>query len=124
MALTTSLRSTRGTQRQQSVEQVTQVVQSTFGVNGVTAMPTGVVLTFNAPIDPNTTVLYSTPGDTVLGPADVTVVGATTGAVRGSLVIDPTNPNVATFVQTSGLLAPDIYTVTVTSAVKAVGGAN
>ena len=33
-------------------------------------------------------------------------------------MIDPTNPNVATFVQTSGLLAPDTYTVTVTSAVK------
>ena len=84
---------------------VTQTLQSTFGVNSVTATPDGVVLTFNAPIDPNTTVLYSSPGDTTLGAADVTMVGATTGPVRGSLVIDSTDPYMATFVQTSGLLA-------------------
>ena len=101
---------------------VTQTVQSTFGVNSVTTTPSGVVLTFNAPIDPKATVLYSSPGDTTLGAADVTVVGATTGSVRGSLVIDPANPYVATFVQTAGLLAPDTYTVTVTNGVDAVGG--
>ena len=75
-----------------SAQQVA-TVQSTFGVNSVTATPSGVVLTFNAPINPTTTVLYSSPGDTTLGAADVTVVGATTGTVRGSLVIDPTNPD-------------------------------
>ena len=116
--------SSDGTNPDSQSSQVTQTVQSTFGVNNVAVTPSGVVLTFNAPIDPNSTVLYSSPGDTVLGPADVTVVGTTTGAVRGSLVIDPTNPNVATFVQTSGLLAPDTYTVTVTPGVKAIGGSD
>ena len=99
-----------------------EVATVAFGVSSVTATPSGVVLTFNAPIDPNTTVLYSSPGDTTLGAADVTIVGATTGPVRGSLVIDPTDPYIATFLQTSGLLVPDTYTVKVTSAVKAVGG--
>ena len=94
-----------------------------FGISSVTATPSGVVLLFNAPINPATTVLYSSPGDTTLGPPDVTVVGATTGAIRGSLVIDATNPDMATFIQTSGLLASDTYTITVTTGVKAVGGA-
>ena len=95
---------------------------TTFGVSSAIATPSGVVLTFNAPIDPSTTDLYSSPGNTTLGPPDVTVVGANTGPIRGSLVIDPTNPNVATFVQTSGLLPSDTYTITVTDTVKALGG--
>jgi hypothetical protein len=52
-------------------------------------------------------VLYNTPGDTTYGQADVTLVGSTVGNVRGSLVIDATNPDEATFVETSGLLQPD-----------------
>ena len=91
-----------------------------FGVSSAVPTPTGVVLTFNAPINPGSTVLYSGPGSSAL--ADITVVGAATGPVRGSLVIDATNPDVATFVQTSGLLAPDTYTVTVLSAVSLLGG--
>ena len=94
-----------------------------FGIQSIVATPDGMVLIFNAPIDPASTVLYSSPWDITLGPPDITVVGATTGPVRGSLVIDPTNPDEATFVQTSGLLATDIYTVTVTTGVKAFGGA-
>jgi RHS repeat-associated protein len=50
-----------------------------------------------------------------LGPADITLVGAITGAVRGSLVIG-TDQQTITFVATSGLLAPDTYTVTLRSA--------
>ena len=103
---------------------VTQVVLPPLAVESVTATPSGFVLMFNDPIDPASTVLYSSPGDTTLGAADITVVGATTGTLRGSLVIDPTNPDEATFVQTSGLLAPDTYTVTVTTKVSAVGGSN
>ena len=68
----------------------TNYTLAVFGIQSAVASPDGVVLTFNAPIDPATTVLYSSPGDTTLGPADITVVGATTGTVRGSLVIDPT----------------------------------
>ena len=86
-----------------------------------TATPDGFVLRFSEPINPATTVLYSSPGDTTLGSADVTVTGPN-GNVRGSLIIDPTYPNEATFVATSGLLASGTYTITVTSAVKASGG--
>ena len=92
-----------------------------FGVVSTTPTPDGFVLKFNEPINPATTVLYSSPGDTVLGSADVIVTGPQ-GTVRGSLVIDPTNPNVATFIQTSGLLAAGTWTVTVTTAVRAANG--
>ena len=101
--------------------QVGTVGSGGFAIEGVTTMPDGFVLTFTGPINPSTTVLYSSPGDTTLGAADVTVTGPS-GSVRGSLVIDPTDPNVATFVQTSGLLTPGSYTVMVTNAVKEVGG--
>jgi hypothetical protein len=97
-------------------------IQTGLAVDSVAATPDGVVLTFDAPIDPTTTVLYSTPGDTTLGPADVIVTGPGDTAIRGSLVIDPTNPDMATFVQTTGLLSTGGYTVTVTTGVKAVGG--
>ena len=88
----------------------------------MTATPSGVVLTFNAPINPDHdgVVQQSRRHDT--GSRRRDGGGRAPGDVRGSLVIDPTNPYVATFVQTSGLLAPDTYTVTVTNAVKAVGG--
>ena len=37
-------------------------------------------------------------------------------------MIDATNANVATFVETSGLLAADTYTLTATTALKSVSG--
>ena len=83
----------------------------------------GLVVLFNGPIDSNTPVLYTTPGQTTYGPPNVTLGGCNTfGNVRGSLVIDLTNPNEATFEQTSGLLAADTYTLNVSTAVQAVGG--
>ena len=96
--------------------------KSGFGVTAATASGSELVLTFNAPVDPGTTALYSSPGDTTIGPPDVIVTGSNGMPLRGSLVVDPTNPDIATFVQTSGALAPDTYTVTVTSAVQEVGG--
>jgi hypothetical protein len=98
---------------------VTQVVLAPLVVNSVTTTPTGFVLLFNDPINPASTDLYSSPGSTTV--ADVTLVGPS-GAIRGSLVIDPTNTAQARFVQTSGLLAPGTYTLTVTNGVTAVGG--
>jgi subtilase family serine protease len=92
-----------------------------FQVVGSVATPNGVVITFNAPVNESTTDLYSGPGFT-LSP-DVTVVGANTGKVEGSLVIDPTNPDIATFIKTAGLLATDVYTITVTTGVQTAGGA-
>ncbi len=49
------------------------------------------------------------------GPADVTVLGATSGPVRGSLVVGMDGRSV-TFLPTGGPLAPDTYTVTLRSA--------
>jgi len=49
------------------------------------------------------------------GPADVTLVGATTGAVRGSLVVDATGRNL-TFIRSGGPLVPDDYTLTLRAA--------
>ena len=53
------------------------------------------------------------------GPADVTLVGASTGPVRGSLVLSPGNQGF-TFVKTGGVLAPDTYTLTLRSASNGV----
>ncbi len=103
--------------------QVTQTILSNFEVVSSVATPNGVVITFDAPVDETTTHLYNSAGGT-LGAPDVTVVGTSTGPVEGSLVLDPTNPYIATFVKTSGLLATDNYGVTVTTAVQAIGGAS
>ncbi len=100
---------------------VTQSVVSTFQVDAATLSGNYVQLVFDGPIDPNTTQLYYSPGTTAVAP-DVTVTGPS-GSVKGSLVIDATNPNVATFVATAGQLAAGNYTVAVTTAVQALGGA-
>ena len=49
------------------------------------------------------------------GPADVTVVGAKSGPVKGSLVVGADGSSL-TFVRTGATLAPDTYTVTLRSA--------
>jgi hypothetical protein len=102
--------------------QVDQVVQSTFQVVTSVATPNGVVFTFNAPVALSSTHLYNSPVS-ALGAPDVTVVGDSTGIVEGSLVIDPIDPYIATFVETAAPLATDTYTATVTTGVTAVGGA-
>jgi hypothetical protein len=93
----------------------------TFGVYKAAATPNGIQLVFDEPVNEASTVLYTSPGDTTLGSANVTITGPN-GAVRGSLVIDPTNADIANFVQTSGLLTAGTYVVTVTPAVTAVDG--
>lgn len=85
----------------------------TFVVSSLTPTTTGVILDFSRDLDPATLNLYE--DGSGLGPADVTLVGATTGTVRGSLAIG-TNPRRATFVATNGPLPPDLYTVTLRSA--------
>ncbi len=101
--------------------QVSQSVVSTFQVDSATLSGNAIRLVFDGPIDPTTTQLYYSPGTTAVAP-DVTVTGPS-GNIKGSLVIDATNPNVATFVATAGQFAAGSYTVAVTTAVKAVGGA-
>jgi hypothetical protein len=65
--------------------------------------------------DPDAGVLNLYDQDGTFGPADVTLVGANTGPVRGSLVPGP-GGQAFTFVKTDGLLPPDTYTVTLRSA--------
>ncbi len=75
---------------------------------------TGFVVHFNRDLDAARLNLYDaeTAG---FGPADIVLQGAATGAVNGSLVVDPTHRQ-ATFLQTSGPLVADTYTVTLRSA--------
>jgi hypothetical protein len=79
-----------------------------------TATSTGFVVRFNGPADVGQINLYDTQTGG-LGQADVTLVGAATGAVRGTLVLDPDGMAV-TFIRTGGELLPDTYTVTLRSA--------
>jgi hypothetical protein len=84
-------------------------------VTSATATSTGFSANFNRNLDASTLNLYDVQGQPE--PADVTLVGDTVGAVRGSLVVDPGLRKV-TFVCTGGVLQPDTYTVTLR------GGAN
>lgn len=77
-------------------------------------VPSGFDAAFNQPIDVTVLSLYDTEARP-FGAPDVTLVGATTGPVRGSLFIDP-SATVITFVKTGAVLLPDIYTATLRSA--------
>lgn len=69
----------------------------------------GFTLQFNQNLDVGVLNLYDQGGS--FGSADVTVVGAATGPVRGSLIVQ-NNPSQITFVRTGGRLLPDTYTIT------------
>ncbi len=71
----------------------------------------GAHVTFNQPVDVASLNLYDVESG-ALGPADVTLVGATVGPVRGSLVA---RGEELTFVKTGGTLVPDTYTLTLKS---------
>jgi hypothetical protein len=90
------------------------VAVPTLQVTSAVATNSGVVITFNQAINPSTLNLYDS-GSGTLGAADVTLVGASTGAVRGSLVVGAGNTTV-TFIKTGGPLAADTYTLTLRSA--------
>lgn len=74
----------------------------------------GFIAQFNRPFNPASLNIYDSQA-AGLGLPDVTVVGTTTGAIRGSLVIDPTN-SVVTFIRTGAPLPADVFTVTLRSA--------
>jgi RHS repeat-associated protein len=78
------------------------------------ATATGFTAEITAALDATSLNLYQTEtgGE---GPADLTLIGATTGVVAGSLVVDPA-AGTLTFIKTGGVLAPDTYTVTLRSA--------
>jgi hypothetical protein len=90
---------------------------TTFKVAAFTPTSTGFVVRFNRSIDVGVLNLY----DQGLppAPADVTLVGATGGALRGSIVVDPALRQFA-FIKTGGVLAADTYGVTLISGVSAV----
>ena len=75
--------------------------------------PSGFRVEFNRSFDLAPVNLFGTEAGG-FGPADVTVVGATSGPVRGSLVVG-TDGRSLSFVRTGGPLAPDTYTVTLRS---------
>ena len=83
-------------------------------VTSLTPTSTGFTASFNEPFTLAPLNLYDTAAAD-FGPADVTLVGASTGPVRGSLIVSPDNQSI-TFVKTGGILAPDTYTVTLRSA--------
>jgi hypothetical protein len=69
-----------------------------------------VTITFNRAPDPTRVQLYTAAGG--FGGPNLTLTGAGTGPVQGSLVFNPTNPTQVLFVKTAGLLAADTYTLT------------
>lgn len=86
----------------------------TFRIAAATLTSTGAVVDFNRQLNDDDLNLYDISPST-FGAADLTLVGAAVGNVKGSLVVDPFLRKV-TFVKTSGLLAPDTYTLTLRSA--------
>jgi surface-anchored protein len=100
-------------------------VDDLLKVTSITPTESGFLARFNRPIDLANINLYDSVAGT-LGPPDVTLVGTTTGAVRGSLVVPSAEiPNESTgtpewrdainaveFIRTGGPLPADTYTVT------------
>jgi len=79
----------------------------------VTPTATGFRAKFSLPFDSRQLNLFGSQ-DGREAAADVTLVGATSGAVAGSLVLDADNQGF-TFLKTGGVLAPDTYTLTIAS---------
>jgi uncharacterized delta-60 repeat protein len=93
--------------------QVINVTAGTFQVTSFTPTASGFDATFNDPVNLSTLHIYGSAGGLGNVP-DVTVVGASTGLVHGSLVWD-SSTDTAHFVKTGGPLLPDTYTVTLVS---------
>jgi hypothetical protein len=87
---------------------------ATFVVTGLTPMTSGLAVDFNAPFNAHVLNLYDNAAGG-LGAADVAVIGASVGAVRGSIVVRADKRQL-TFLKTGGPLEPDSYTVTLRSA--------
>ena len=97
-----------------TVTGVRVVASTALLVNAFTLTPSGLHIGFNRNIDPARLNLYATQTGGQ-GAADVVLVGATTGAVTGSLVLDDDRTGF-TFVKTGSALATDVYTLTLRSA--------
>jgi len=102
---------------------VTQGIPTTFQVSAFNPATSGFDVTFNRAANMTKIHLYDglSPSGTNLNfgesnvfQSDVVLTGNTVGTVHGSLVWDATT-DTAEFVQTSGVLAPDTYHVTLVS---------
>ncbi|MCB1967173.1 MAG: cadherin-like domain-containing protein, partial [Candidatus Accumulibacter sp.] len=91
----------------------TQVVDG-LAVTRAAIDTSGVSVRFNRAIEPTALNLYATETGGQ-GPADMTLLGASTGAVTGSLILD-TDLSGFRFVKTGGVLPADTYTLTLRSA--------
>jgi hypothetical protein len=89
---------------------------ASFVVSNFAGTSTGFMAQFNAPIDTADLNLYDTSAG--LGAADVTLTGASGGAVTGSLVVDSSDDMIY-FIATGGTLAADTYTATLRSGADA-----
>ncbi len=85
-------------------------------VEGIAPTPSGFVAEFSEQVEIGSLNLYDAENE-ALGEADVTLQGASVGAVPGSLVV---NDNELTFIATGGPLAADTYTVTLRSDADAI----
>jgi glycosidase len=81
-------------------------------VQSVSVTPSGFSVAFDKPYDPSVLNLYDG-GSNLLGPADVTITGAQTGLLNGSLFLASTSS--ITWTSTFGLLPDDTYTVVLRS---------
>ncbi len=102
-------------------QQATTTIQdddgpASFAVSNFAGTSTGFMAQFNAPIDTADLNLYDTSAG--LGAADVTLTGASSGAVTGSLVVDSSDDMIY-FIATGGTLAADTYTATLRSGADA-----
>ena len=87
---------------------------TTFQVLASSLTSTGAVIDLSRDVAVAQLNLYDIQGNP-FGPADVTLVGAAVGNVKGSLVVD-SNLRRLTFFKTVGVLAPDTYTLMLRSA--------
>lgn len=95
---------------------VTLSIPPVLQVVSMASTSTGYVVEFDRAIEPNVLNLYDQSG--MYGIADATLVGAAVGTVRGSIAVDSMLKKI-TFVATSGVLAPDTYTLTLRSGINA-----
>ena len=86
----------------------------TLRVTSFAGSPNGFTATFNRALAPGDLNLYDAASDG-LGPTDVTLIGAATGAVQGSLVVNAAATSI-TFLTTGGPLPADTYAVRLRSA--------
>ncbi|WP_254512701.1 cadherin domain-containing protein [Anatilimnocola floriformis] len=109
-----------------NVDGLVTIGSGPLAIASIVPTATGFVGTFNRAVNAANINLYDQVGAGSLGAADVTLVGANTGAVRGSLVFNANNTGF-TFIKTGslttgagvgaapGTLAPDTYTITLRS---------